>query len=244
MTEEAEPVFEVQMHSDMGRTAHPAFNIKVKGSPQDVALPIELGQVADQAGGPMESILTDPEFTLDWIDAHLSDGLKNRFWEDICQDHYEFAKEQASEVFSVPVTIYQEGRSGGWMIVQGLPEDVSEWDEGLRREWMEFAEIVKGTVADVPRAYLTSIYMNEFETRKIADKPAEPATGTDTIKPMGVLTTVGDLYEALAELYELHPTTAVYVMDDNDGSGMHPSLELETLPDGRTCLNIRQRDLS
>lgn len=165
MSETDKPAFEVQMHSDMGRTQHPAFNIKVRQGPESVTLPIELGSVADTVDGPMRKIFTDPEFTLDWIEENVGPGDKNGIWENVCEANYDYAKQQLEELFSLDVSISTEGRSGGWMVIDGLPEDISEWDDELRRQWVEAGEIVKACVEDVPRAYLVSIYSDSFEGR-------------------------------------------------------------------------------
>lgn len=169
MSEETEPAFEVQMHSDMGRAAHPAFNIKVRQGPDSVTFPIEIGLVKDVGETEFRTISTDPAFTLEWIEENVSASDQQAIWDDTCQDHYDWVKEQADEVFSADVIISQEGRSGGWMVVEGLPENIEDWDSELRRQWTAFGETVKAAVEDVPRAYLTSIYANEFENRESAE---------------------------------------------------------------------------
>lgn len=44
-----------------------------------------------------------------------------------------------------PFKVYAEGRSGGWLVVEGLPP-VSEWDGATFQKWRKFARLIRETM--------------------------------------------------------------------------------------------------
>jgi hypothetical protein len=70
-----------------------------------------------------------------------------------CESNFEYASDRAKEDFfpSHNVKVWSAGRSGGWLLVDGLP-DVDHWGPDLLTKWHEFAEFCKPLVADIPRA--------------------------------------------------------------------------------------------
>ena len=68
--------------------------------------------------------------------------------------------------------LYQTGRSGGWLVVEGLPP-VSEWDAIMLTRWRRFAREMSYLVDDVPYQWLWHLYVNVWEAR---DKPSSTAT--------------------------------------------------------------------
>jgi len=60
------------------------------------------------------------------------------FWEDI--------QGIAEDVFPCPVKVYSAGRSGGWMIVQGL-SPLADWDAIALARWAKLSRIVREDIA-------------------------------------------------------------------------------------------------
>lgn len=152
---------------------YPAINIKVYGDPRDEKLlPLELGQVAEHPGAPFRAVTTEPEFTYEWIDRHVSERDQNFWWDESCRDHFEQARTLAKEIFDA-VDMWQEGRSGGWLVVQGLP-DVRTWDAVMLGRWRKFETQVKVLVSDVTYGFLWLVHANVFEPwAEARDKAAD-----------------------------------------------------------------------
>lgn len=105
---------DVTFHSDgVGRRANPAINVKVRNwGYHDVDL-----------------MRDEPALDLEQCDAIIQSVYERhavRFWDN--------AKLQVEILFGRGYTVYQEGRSGGWMVVHGLP-DVEEWDAVMLGKW-------------------------------------------------------------------------------------------------------------
>lgn len=79
----------------------------------------------------------------------------------VCSDNYDQAKDDAIENIFVGrnVKIHQEGRSGGYMVVGGLP-DIEHWDAKLLTEWDVFQRSCKSLVESVPEAMVWSVLAN------------------------------------------------------------------------------------
>lgn len=79
-------------------------------------------------------------------------------WESACEsfwekdgDAHELADHYLSRyAYHVRDKVNQDGRSGGWLVVDGLPE-VSEWDGALLNSWALFERAIRRAVD-----YLTS----------------------------------------------------------------------------------------
>jgi hypothetical protein len=179
----------VTMHADHGSTAHPAVDVKIRAVRADFSalLPIELGRFTepgpDGVQGPEQVMTTDPAFTLDWIDANLSDAERETWWTETCSEEgFQQARELAEETFGSDVSVYSEGRSGGWLVVFGLP-DPEEWDDEMRQKWAAFATQVRVIADDMPRAYLVNVYTNVFESYGDDAETDEPPATSYTFTP-------------------------------------------------------------
>jgi len=159
---------EITTHYDRGR--RPAVNIKIyPPNNWSELLPLELGQVADLlpdgTTGEPRTFTTEPGFTWAWVEANVSESAQDSWWQATCEDHFQQARDLAEDIFGPKVSVWQEGRSGGWLVVDGLPEDTDEWPEELRTNWFRFEEDVKALVADVPRGFLWNLHANVYEPR-------------------------------------------------------------------------------
>jgi hypothetical protein len=104
----------------MGRVGNPAVNIKVhwNGQMSDL-LPLVLGQVGEPGETTFRNVTSEPGFTEAWIEAHLTESMRESWWQDACQEGFDDAKGLAEEMLDT-TEVCQEGRSGGWLVVHGI----------------------------------------------------------------------------------------------------------------------------
>ena len=153
---------DVEFHSDGYRPGHPAVNVKVYKTIDSVELPFcEGGMVAGDApaGTPIKWEYSDPEFTHEWIEEHVSEDELYEWWDVACQDNWEMVEDDCEEIFGVKC--YQEGRSGGWAVPDGI-EDFDSWDAIMLARWRKFERAAKMYADDVPYATVNNIYYNVF----------------------------------------------------------------------------------
>lgn len=113
----------------------------------------------------------DSAFTLEWIEENVSDEqLDSLFWM-VCADGVEQAVEDAREILGVHrQDVEQDGRSGGWLVVTGLP-DLEEWDAVQLAKWRKFERYAKALAGDVMYQVVSGVYLNDYEWQK--DEAAE-----------------------------------------------------------------------
>jgi hypothetical protein len=150
---------DVQFHSDGYREGRPAVNVKVYRDLRDAWADFE-----------REEPEHDPRFSLDWIEENMNaDEIDSYFW-GACESERDYlvayATEDEDAIFPVSqygrLSIEQEGRTGGWLAVGGLP-DLEEWDAVLLARWRKFERIAREIADTVPLQALLSIYLNAFE---------------------------------------------------------------------------------
>lgn len=140
---------DVEVHRDNFGPARPAVNVKVYGSVWDVFRRLP------------DVDIDDARFTAEWLEENVTDeALDARFW-DTCANEWEMVEQDAREIFGAGVKVWQEGRSGGWAVVDGLPE-LESWDAVQLAKWRKFERYAKSIAADIPYQLLSSIYSNEF----------------------------------------------------------------------------------
>ena len=72
------------------------------------------------------------------------------YWDAACEDFWmywgdEGAQNPAQQHFGGGVKIYSEGRSNGWLVVDGLPE-IEAWDSDMLEKWDKFETDVEADV--------------------------------------------------------------------------------------------------
>jgi len=72
------------------------------------------------------------------------------------------AKELALEIFGERAQVWSSGRSGGWLIVEGLPP-VEEWDAIAVGQWAKFAGHVKALLDDLDYQFIWHLHVNVYE---------------------------------------------------------------------------------
>jgi hypothetical protein len=129
----------------------------------DIALPLCLGGSRAPDETEIQWEYTDPRFTHDWIEENCSDMFLDELFWLMCGDGWDRLKDLAEEIWGPAsgVSIGSEGRSGGWAVVDGLP-DVEDWDAVALAKWRKFAKLARTYADDVPYQMVTSVYMNEF----------------------------------------------------------------------------------
>ncbi len=168
---------DIQTHNSggIGGPQYPAVNIKVYAHWRKHPLPLSIGS-SGPVGGPMTEHFTDPRFTHDWVEENLSEREIDSWWQDACEHNYEHAKGNAEEMLGVRgLKIFQAGRSGGWLIVDGLP-DIPQWNVVLMGKWRKFEKFCKACAADVPYVFLNLVYHNVF-LPKVVGQEEEAQSG-------------------------------------------------------------------
>lgn len=80
-----------------------------------------------------------------------------------CQSNWEMLENDAHEIFGKHVKVWSEGRSGGWAVVEGLP-DIEEWDAIMVSKWAKFAKYARALADDVPYQMCSLILINRWES--------------------------------------------------------------------------------
>jgi hypothetical protein len=165
---------DVEMHSDGYGPRRPAVNVKVAGSPESAWAEF----VKDEE--------PDDGFTLEWVRENVSEErLEAIFW-NVCENEFEYlaawATTDEDAIFPASqygrVTIEREGRSGGWAVVDGLP-DVEEWDAILLARWRKFERVAKDFAGSVMVWVLSSLYINEWKWQRDEMQERERAANQD-----------------------------------------------------------------
>jgi hypothetical protein len=138
-------------HVGYSDRAVPAVNVKRYSGPT----PEEWNAVQAETGRTFNS---------QWIDRHLTDDDADLWWQAACSDGWERLQDAATEIFGKGAKVYSEGRSGGWVCVDGFSaNDVETWDALAVSRWGNFARACQRVVDDLGYQYLMLIYMNVFE---------------------------------------------------------------------------------
>ena len=103
---------DIETHSERFHGRKPAVNVKVYNYPNT-------SKVVDafKCSEPVASKALEYAF----------ESAQQRFWEDV--------QDVARDIFGPRVKVYSEGRSGGWLIVEGINEDVESWDAIAVAKW-------------------------------------------------------------------------------------------------------------
>lgn len=154
---------DVEFHAEHYRPSHPAVNVKIYKSTRSIKLPMELGRSRKLDEKTYTVHYTHPEFTHDWLDEN-EERLQWTFG-DACEQGFEYIREFATECFPASrfgkIEVYSEGRSGGWVVVHGLP-DFETWDAVMLSRWARFARHARLTADDVPHQMVDMAYHNVF----------------------------------------------------------------------------------
>lgn len=147
---------DVSFHSDGYRPSNPAVNVKVYDTLED----------GFRKFAEWEDV--DDGFTVEWIRANISDAALDDWFYDVCRDEFDYLESWTTGNDGDPlfpghsVTLEQEGRSGGWVAVHGLP-DLEDWDAVLLARWRKFERIARSIADEIMAHVVESIYINAWE---------------------------------------------------------------------------------
>lgn len=116
---------DIETHSDRSRS-RPAVNVKYYAG----------GDLTDNV---VEYFKCSRELAEQAL-AYAFESAQQRFWED--------AQEYARELFGKHVKVYSEGRSGGWLVVHGIDENVEGWDAIAVSKWGRLVKWCTDTIVD------------------------------------------------------------------------------------------------
>ena len=103
--------------------------------------------------------------------GELVDGREGYGWRsEAAGDAFESAGEDAAAIFGEypRPKVYAEGRSGGWLVVDGLPS-VDTWDAVALGRWRRFERYVRAAVDDFPRAVAWLVCANTYRAEREAE---------------------------------------------------------------------------
>lgn len=151
---------------DVARSYHregtqpPMVNVKVHDTelPKDGAFTELVGEFDGELDARLAALRPSELRTLitQFIEQDHADTI---FW-TVCEDSFELAKDDATTFFpDHPVVISREGRNGGWLVVDGLP-NVDTWGPDLLTAWVGFEAACQAQVADIPRAMAWHVLAN------------------------------------------------------------------------------------
>lgn len=81
------------------------------------------------------------------------------------EDGWERAQEDAETVWEntrYSPKVESDGRSGGWLVVRGLP-DIDEWDAIAVGRWARYVKWVKATLDDLDYQFIWHLHVNVYE---------------------------------------------------------------------------------
>lgn len=167
---------DVQTHSDGFGPGRPAVNVKVYKSMWDRAT---WGQFNRE-----EREDEDEDFTPEWVEANVNEETLDRIFWHCCEFEFEYLDgwatgSQGDSLFPDDrVTLWQEGRSGGWVVVDGLP-DIEEWDAIRLARWRKFERIARDIADGIPYQVISAIYINHYQWAKEEAEEAARAARQD-----------------------------------------------------------------
>lgn len=149
---------DVDDHADMS-DSHPAVNVKVPsfGLPKGQAWT----ELVDEFELDSRLAALPGDELRDLVEAFLEKDNAGYIFGMVCQDRYEETAERAKLEFfkDYEIDTWTEGRSGGWLVVGGLPP-VEHWGVKLLTQWHLFSMFCADQVADVPRAMAWHVLAN------------------------------------------------------------------------------------
>ncbi len=118
-----------------------------------------------------EDARRNPGFTEAWARENVSeDSLNSLFW-DTCAFGFGMIEQDAKAIFaSYRARCEQDGRSGGWAVVTGLPP-LEQWDAVQLAKWRRFEKWAQAIAADVMYLVVSSLFLNQWECREDVDDP-------------------------------------------------------------------------
>lgn len=180
---------QIDYHDHASRHERPMLNVKVYGPNDDEFAKFETDG---------HELSGEREFW-SWVKEHAakcrhdSEGCPfNVAWDFAIESAWAYAKydiehdcRDGNYFPGYDVKVYQTGRSGGWLGVEGLPP-VSDWDAIMLARWRRFAREMSCIVDDVPYQWLWHLYVNVWEALGKPESNATSDAAAELPVPLGV----------------------------------------------------------
>lgn len=157
---------DVDVYHD-GREALPSINVKVDDA-------WRWATHARAAAVDAGASVSEADAFAAWCEEHDDDEDLYWLFGAACESGWESAEMDAEEVLGASVKVEARGRSGGHLVVRGLP-DVAEWDAIAVSRWSRFARYCVANVANVPHEMAMIAWLNVWlpteEERAAAQLP-------------------------------------------------------------------------
>lgn len=114
------------------------------------------------------------------VPAPAAQHMLEQLWNIAVEDFWRDATLTAEEYLPRGAEVFSDGRSGGWLLVDGLG-DVAEWTTAQRQQWTRFTNGIQQSIryfsgrtwADETLAELVDHYREEQRAEKIRDAAPE-----------------------------------------------------------------------
>lgn len=94
----------------------------------------------------------------------LDDSLDTA-WRMACENAWDDAREYAMDIFGPRAKVWSAGRSGGWLVVEGLP-DIECWDAIDVSRWAKFQRAIEALRDDIGYQTVWNLAVNIFEAER------------------------------------------------------------------------------
>ncbi len=125
---------DVETHREYNRESRPAINVKVYD-------PFPWAKLAAHFGVDRDSR------ELETAVQYCFESAQEQFWES-AQDSLDFAfcgDDANGNTRKSGFTVYSEGRCGGWLVVDGMP-DIETWDAIMLGKWAKFCRLIRSDI--------------------------------------------------------------------------------------------------
>jgi hypothetical protein len=103
-----------------------------------------------------------------WVRHALADDHTwHVAWMRGAESCWEMVESDAQEIFGSHVRVWSQGRSGGWAVVDGLP-DFDTWDATTTAKWGKFERYAQASARDLAYQMVSTLYLNEWEAVRAA----------------------------------------------------------------------------
>lgn len=147
-----------------GADRRPALNVRMHRWIDDLTE----AEWADARG----EVAAGEGFNLAWCQQHLTADEIYGWQMTAAEDESEYFAEWAAEILGYPVTAEHHGRSGGWLILKGMP-DLEEWDAITLAKWRKLIRVSRSIVDGIPMQVISLIGLNVYEPALAAFEAAE-----------------------------------------------------------------------
>lgn len=98
-----------------------------------------------------------------WTDADEYGNGMEPWFAAACEMGFDMLQQYAEEIWpAYAVKVWPAGRSGGWAVVEGLP-DVDDWDAVMLAKWARFEKWAREETAGIPYDVAALVCLNVYD---------------------------------------------------------------------------------